>query len=56
MSTSRRIGHAPRLQELARELNDFSSPCIGCAGCEGLCHALIDVLVLPKIIARGRGG
>lgn len=56
MSTSLKIGHAPRLQELARELNDLSSPCIGCEGCEGLCQALIDALVVPRIIAKGRRG
>ncbi len=56
MTTSRKIGHAPRLRELAQELNNFSSPCIGCEGCEGLCQALIDTLVVPKIIAKGRGG
>ncbi len=54
MIRTRQIGHAPRTARLARELARLQTPCIGCSECRGLCHALIEALVLPEVIL-GRG-
>lgn len=54
MTTTRKPGHAPRTQALATELNALNVPCIGCPGCEGLCQALIDAVVVPATILKGR--
>jgi hypothetical protein len=50
MQTRRTIGHAPRVAAMADEVAHLDGPCIGCAQCRGLCHALIDVLLLPDVI------
>ncbi|WP_223426759.1 hypothetical protein [Tateyamaria pelophila] len=55
MSTSREIGHAPRVQALAKEINTLTGPCVGCTECDGLCHALIEALVVPGIVLQRRG-
>lgn len=55
MSTVREIGHAPRVRALAKEINHFNSPCIGCTDCDGICQALIEALVVPGIILKERG-
>jgi hypothetical protein len=50
MQTRRTIGHAPRVTAMADAVADLDGPCIGCPHCRGLCHALIDVLLLPDVI------
>lgn len=54
MGISREIGQAPRVCALAAELNTLNIPCIGCKDCDGLCHALIEALVVPGIILKRR--
>jgi formate hydrogenlyase subunit 6/NADH:ubiquinone oxidoreductase subunit I len=54
MTISRTIGQAPRTQALANELNGMNGPCIGCVGCQGVCQALIEVMVLPDLIISER--
>ncbi|WP_299620890.1 hypothetical protein [uncultured Tateyamaria sp.] len=52
MTISRNIGHAPRTRALAEELNALNGPCIGCTGCEGVCQALLDALVVPDVVTK----
>ena len=54
MGISREIGQAPRVCALAAELNTLNILCIGCKDCDGLCHALIEALVVPGIILKRR--
>ncbi|MFK7751044.1 MAG: hypothetical protein AB8B51_00700 [Sedimentitalea sp.] len=35
---------------LAQEMADLNGPCVGCEGCNGVCQALIDALMLPNVI------
>lgn len=39
-----------QMSALSAELNTLNGPCVGCEGCNGLCEALIDALMLPNII------
>ena len=54
MQTNRKIAHAPRSQALAKDLSMMPDPCVGCEGCQGVCAALIDAMLLPEIILRDR--
>lgn len=55
MQSQRKIAHAPRSRALADNLATMNSTCVGCEGCEGLCAALIDAMLLPEIVLRDRG-
>ena len=44
MQAERTIGHAPRTQALARDLENLQGPCVGCPGCLGICQALFDAI------------
>ncbi len=55
MEIERRIAHAPQVAELARQTAALAGPCVGCTECRGLCHALIEALVVPELVL-GRGG
>lgn len=35
---------------LAAHLSDLNGPCVGCSGCNGLCAALIDALLVPDLV------
>jgi len=50
MKMEHKIGHAPRVTAVAKELTMLQGPCVGCPGCTGLCAALIDALTLPDLI------
>ncbi len=54
MQTKRIVAHAPHTHALAADLAALHGPCIGCKGCEGLCQALIDAMLVPDIILNGR--
>lgn len=49
MMANRKVGHAPRVTKVARDLGEIGG-CIGCKHCEGLCRALIDAIVLPDVV------
>jgi hypothetical protein len=56
MTTDRKTGYAPKTRALADDIARLQGPCVGCEGCEGLCMALIEAMVLPDLIlSRGRG-
>lgn len=52
MEIERTIGEAPRTRELAGDLSSLRGPCIGCRDCSSLCHELIDMLIVPKIVLK----
>ncbi|MCR8825015.1 hypothetical protein [Pseudosulfitobacter koreensis] len=54
MQTKRTVAHAPQTRLLAADLASLQGPCIGCKGCEGLCQALIDAMLVPDMILNGR--
>lgn len=54
MQAERTIGHAPRTQALARDLENLQGPCVGCPGCQGICQALFDAIMVPDLILRDR--
>ena len=54
MQLHRTIGHAPRTQALARDLERLQGPCVGCAGCQGICAALFDAMLVPDLILKGK--
>lgn len=49
-AVKRLVGHAPQVASVADTLSQMKGPCIGCPRCQGLCQALIDVVVVPKVI------
>lgn len=50
MHTDRLIGHAPRSRDVGEKIISTNGACIGCKGCTGLCHALIEALSVPDAI------
>ncbi|KIN65339.1 hypothetical protein Z945_380 [Sulfitobacter noctilucae] len=54
MQAKRIVGHAPRTQALADDLDTLQGPCVGCAGCQGICQALFDAILVPDLILRDR--
>jgi len=52
MHTDRHIGHAPRSRAIGDKLISIQGGCIGCAGCTGLCQALIEALSVPDAVLR----
>lgn len=54
MDIERAIGKAPRTVALAEDLARLSCGCVGCTACRGLCQALIDLLILPEIVVKGK--
>ncbi len=39
-----------RTEALGRRIARLGAPCVGCADCRGLCHELIEVLVVPEVV------
>lgn len=54
MQTKRTVAYAPQTHALAADLAALQGPCVGCRGCEGLCQALIDAMLIPDMILNGR--
>lgn len=54
MRIDRNIGHAPRTEAIGRKLIEASGRCVGCTECQGLCEELIEVLVLPDVVLKGK--
>ena len=54
MKIERHSGHAPRSRALATQIAAMPSQCVGCEGCEGVCAALIDAMILPELILKDR--
>ncbi len=50
MRINRLTAHAPRTNAVAQELATLHTPCVGCKGCTGVCHTLIEMLTLPEMI------
>lgn len=56
MKISRSQAMTPRSTHLVGQISALRGPCVGCAGCRGLCEALIEALTVPDIILRGKTG
>ena len=55
MKIDRAAAFAPRTQALAEGISQLQGPCVGCVGCNGLCNALIEAILLPELIlSKGR--
>ena len=52
MTTTRKIGHAPKLKAVAAEIPALQGPCVACADCQGVCAELIEVMTLPDAVLR----
>ncbi|SFL68753.1 hypothetical protein [Shimia aestuarii] len=56
MRIDRNIGHAPRVEAIGQKLMESPMRCVDCTECKGLCQELIEVLVLPDMVLKGRDG
>jgi len=54
MRIDRNIGHAPKTESIGQKLIEASGRCVDCPECQGLCQELIDVLVLPDLVLKGK--
>ena len=52
MKMEQRVAHAPRTKELAEELMNLRTPCVGCSDCSGMCEVLMDVVTIPKTVLK----
>lgn len=50
----RKVGHAPRVEGIAKEVSCMVGPCVGCTECQGLCTALIEAMTVPDIILNSK--
>lgn len=54
MQIDRKAGSAPRTQEVALEIQGLKGGCVGCADCKGLCHELIETMLLPDLLLKSK--
>ncbi|WP_202530589.1 hypothetical protein [Maritimibacter harenae] len=54
MQIDRQTGHAPRSQDLAHKMSGLKSGCVGCTDCKGLCHELIEAMLVPELVLKGK--
>ncbi|MBV7407514.1 hypothetical protein [Maritimibacter sp. DP1N21-5] len=54
MQIDRKAGFAPRTRELGATLTGLKSGCVGCTDCKGLCHELIEALVVPDMVLKAK--
>ena len=50
MQVGRKVGHAPLVTSMAKQIAELRSACVGCKDCRGICHALIETLSLPEAV------
>lgn len=53
MTITRSRAATERTEALGRHIAGMGVPCVGCENCRGLCHELIEAIVLPDIILSG---
>ncbi|MEZ5713950.1 MAG: hypothetical protein R3D85_01545 [Paracoccaceae bacterium] len=56
ISITRSRGETRRTEALAAEIATLGTPCVGCSNCRGLCHELIEAIVIPDMILSGTRG
>lgn len=47
-----RIAHAPRVRALAKDMSCMTTTCIGCTDCGGICQAMVDVVMVPRLVLQ----
>ena len=54
MQIDRRPAHAPRTRDMAVQIAGLKSGCIGCSDCKGLCHELIEAMLVPDLVLKDK--
>ncbi|WP_292022566.1 hypothetical protein [Maritimibacter sp. UBA3975] len=54
MQVDRQTGHAPRTRDVASRIVELKQGCVGCADCRGLCHELIETMLVPDLVLKGK--
>ncbi|EAQ13215.1 MULTISPECIES: hypothetical protein [Maritimibacter] len=54
MQVDRRTAHAPRTRDLAVQVSGLKQGCVGCADCKGLCHELIEAMLVPDLVLKDK--
>jgi hypothetical protein len=54
MQVDRQTGHAPRTREVASQVMGLKQGCVGCTDCRGLCHELIEAMLVPDLVLKGK--
>ncbi|MEC7765306.1 MAG: hypothetical protein VX874_25610 [Pseudomonadota bacterium] len=54
MQIDRRTAHAPRTRDVAVQVSGLKSGCVGCTDCKGLCHELIEAMLVPDLVLKGK--
>ncbi len=54
MQIERSAGKAPRTESLAVQVSGLKHGCVGCAECKGLCHELIEAMLVPDMVLKGK--
>ena len=52
MQIKRKAEFATLAQTVARQMDFGQADCLGCTSCNGICQALIDALILPKVVLK----
>lgn len=56
MTITRSPAVTERSEELVQRIAGMGAPCVGCTDCRGLCHELIEAIVVPEIILHPAQG
>lgn len=54
MQIDRTAGKSPRTQEIIVQVSGLRANCVGCADCKGLCHELIEAMLVPELVLKGK--
>ncbi|MGH1368421.1 MAG: hypothetical protein ACRBCL_07365 [Maritimibacter sp.] len=54
MQAKRIAGYAPQTETLARDVTALKAGCVGCSDCKGLCQELIDAMLVPGLVLKGK--
>ena len=54
MQIDRDAGKAPRTRDLVVQVFGLKQGCVGCTDCKGLCHELIDAMLVPELVLKGK--
>ena len=56
MNITRSPAVTERSEALGRRIAGMGTRCVGCTDCRGLCHELIEAIVVPEIVLNPAQG
>ncbi|MBV7377642.1 hypothetical protein [Maritimibacter dapengensis] len=54
MHIDRTAGPTTRARDLAQQVSGLRQGCLGCDDCKGRCHELVEAMLVPDIVLKGK--